>query len=270
VLLAIPVFDDAHFLREGVVDINAAVVGVSKTRWTAIEESDATKENAIAIMKQHRFDVLPVVEGEEVKRYFYTDKWNNFSSISEETITHRDVIPFHTHIRDVIKGFASESRNFHFLTNERRIVGLISVVNLNCRQVKVYLFSLLSELEVSLGKFIAENIPEEQLLNMTLGEKVTEKHEDVKKRYQADKAKGVEVPFVEYLYFSDLANIVIKKGLHEKLGYSRTLFEKNFGSLTDFRNVVAHPARSIITDEHSVKKLWERIDRIEEALFTLG
>ena len=150
--------EEAHFLREGVVDINAAVVGISRSRWQSLQDSDATKEKAAAIMRQERFDVLPIIGGAEVKKYFRTDKWNDYSNISQESITHRDVIPFHAHVREVIKGFALESRNFYFLHNERRIVGLISVVNLNCRQVKVYLFSLIGELEVRLGAFITEHV----------------------------------------------------------------------------------------------------------------
>lgn len=268
--MTISPYEDAHFLREGVVDINAAVVGISKARWTCIEEAEATKEQAAAIMRQHRFDVLPIVNGTEVKKYFRTYKWNDYSSISQETITHRDVIPFHTHIRDVIRNFTVESRNFYFLHSERRIVGLVSVVNLNCRQVKVYLFSLLSELEVRLGNFIAAHVSEDELLKMTFGEKEKEKHEDVKKRYQEDKRTGADVGFVEYLYLSDLINIIIKQKLYERLGYSRTRFKKSLGSLNDFRHTVAHPARSIITDKHPVDKLWKRIDLIEEALFILG
>lgn len=267
--MTISPYEDAHFLREGVVDINAAVVGISKARWTCIEDSDTAKEQAAAIMHQHRFDVLPIVNGTEVKKYFRTHEWNDYSSISQETITHRDVIPFHTHIRDVIKGLAVESRGFYFLHNERRIVGLISVVNLNCRQVKVYLFSLLSELEVRLGNFIASHVSEDELLKMTFGKKEKEKHEDVKKRYQEDKTTGVDTRFVEYLYLSNLINIIIERKLYERLGYSRTRFEKRLGSLNDLRHAVAHPARSIITDKHPVEKLWERIDRVEEALFIL-
>lgn len=263
-------YEEAHFLREGVVDINAAVVGISKASWTFIAETDATKEQAAAIMCQQRFDVLPIVNGAKVKKYFRTNKWSNYSTISQETINHRDVIPFHTHIRDVIKGLALESRDFYFLHNERRVVGLITVVHLNCRQVKVYLFSLLSELEVCLGNFIDALISEDELLKMTFGEKEKEKHEDVKKRYQEDIKTGVDVRFVEYLYLSDLINIIIKKKLYEPLGYSRTRFKKNLGSLNDLRNAVAHPARSIITDKHPVNKLWERIDWVEEALFILG
>src|SRR2546427_9464039 len=182
-------YEESHFLRECVVDINAAVVGVSKTEWKCVQDGDATKEKAAAIMRKQHFDVLPIGNGTEIKKYFRTHKWNDYSSIFQETVTRRDVIPFNTHVREVIKGFALESRNFYFLQNERRIiVGLISVVNLNCRQVKVYLFNLLSELEVHLGTFITEHVAEDKLLNMTLGDKQDEqgkeKHSSVKKRYQ--------------------------------------------------------------------------------------
>jgi hypothetical protein len=263
--------EDAHFLREGVIDINAAVVGISKARWMGIEESEGTEEQAAAIMRLHRFDILPIVDGAEVKKYFYTDEWNDYSSISQKPVTHRDVLPFHTHIRDVIKGLAVESRDLYFLHNERRIVGLISVANLNCRQVKVYLFSLLSELEVRLADFIAKHISEDELLKMIFGAKEREKYEKVKERYQEDKMAGNDAHFVEYLYLSDMINIIAKQKLYEQLGYqSRTCFAKNLGSLNDLRHAVAHPSRSIVTDKHSVEKLWDRIDRVEEALFLLG
>jgi hypothetical protein len=43
-------YEEAHFLREGVVDIHAAIVGISKATWTYIEESDATNGQAKAIL----------------------------------------------------------------------------------------------------------------------------------------------------------------------------------------------------------------------------
>lgn len=94
--MTISPYDDAHFLREGVVDINAAVVGVSKARWTFLEESDATSGRAEAIMRKQRFDVLPIANGVEVKKYFRTHTRNDYSNISQETITGCDPIS-HTH-----------------------------------------------------------------------------------------------------------------------------------------------------------------------------
>lgn len=73
--MTISPYEDAHFLREGVVDINAAVVGISKARWVCITESEVTEEQATAIMRRQRFDILPIVNGPEVKKYFRTHKW---------------------------------------------------------------------------------------------------------------------------------------------------------------------------------------------------
>jgi len=263
--------EELRFLRDSIVDVDAAVVGISSTRWTAIPVSEATPEKAVPIMKTNRFDVLPIVAGATVKEYFCADEWNTYTSISRKVITHRDVIPFDTRLRDIIRGFALDSRHFYFLNNNRKIVGLISVANLNCRAVKVYLFSLLAELEIQMGRFVLQHLPESDLLRMTFGASTKAKHGSVRKRYAADKANGLEVPFVEYLYLSDLINILAAKKLFSHLGFSsRNRFEDRFNPLNPLRDAVAHPSRSLIADEMSCKRLWEKIDSIEEALFIFG
>lgn len=261
--------EDIYFQRESVLDINAAVVGVSRSKWKYLGEDEADENKAIVLMKENRFDILPIMKEASIREYYQTNSWNNYTSVSRKHITHDDIIYFQTHIRDVIKGFANESRLFYFLGNEHRIVGLISVVNLNCRQIKIYLFSLLSELEIRLGNFIADNVTTDELMKITFDSTIKDKHEDVKARYTSDKTEGYDVPFVEYLYLSDLINVMIEKKLYSKLGYSRTSFEKHFGSLNEFRHNIAHPARSIINRADSVSKLWNKINHIEGALFKL-
>ena len=99
--------EDIHFLRETVVDIDAAVVGVSSVRWTAIPETEASAERATEMMKANRFDTLPIESEKGIKEYFQTDTWNDYSSIARRAVTHRDVIPYRTPLRNVIQGFAS-------------------------------------------------------------------------------------------------------------------------------------------------------------------
>ena len=53
-------YDDTRFLRETVVDVDAAVVGVSKARWEAIAEREASVEEAARRMQANRFDILPI------------------------------------------------------------------------------------------------------------------------------------------------------------------------------------------------------------------
>lgn len=262
--------EDSHFLRETVVDIDAAVVGVGNSRWSSIPETEATEQRASEMMRASRFDTLPIESARGVKEYFQTVTWNDYSSIVRRTVVHRDVIPYKTPLRNVIQGFATESRNFYFLNNDRRIVGLISVSNLNCRQVTVYLFSLLSELEIHLGNLVSQHCQEPELLELTFGADDNLKFDGVKDRFSDDKTKGVDVPFVNYLFLSDLVNVIAKKRLFEALGYqSRTQFDKAFGPLVELRNAVAHPTRSIVTEPDSCNKLWQNIDQVEEALFVL-
>ena len=262
--------EDAHFLRESVVDINAAVVGVRSTRWTSIPLGDATSDRAAQIMSANRFDTLPIENPEDVRDYFQTQVWNDYSSVVRQSITHRDVISFTMPLRTVIAGFALESRSFYFLSNERRIVGLITIANLNCRQVKVYLFSLLSELEIQLGNLVSRHCSELELLGMTLGKNEDLKYDKVKERYNEDKANGVDVPLVEYLYLSDLIKVIRSRKLFGQLGYqSGQKFNEAFGSLVTLRDTVAHPTRTLIIDPESCRKLWERIDQVEGVLFHL-
>ena|SRR3990172_3033415 len=146
------------------------------------------------------------------------------------------------------------------------VVGLISVVNLNRRPVKVWLFSLVSEIEVRLGEFLSRRCKDEDLYAVTLGRETHPKYDEVKRRYQTDRDNGLELPIVEYLYFSDLVGLVIEKGLYGQLDYSKTNFKVSLGSLVKLRDEVAHPARSIVREPEAVSKLWRQVQRIEDAL----
>ena len=87
----------------------------------------------------------------------------------------------------------------------------------------------------------------------------------------------MDVPFVEYLYLTDMNKIIASKDTNffQDLGFdSPTSFKKTFNSFVKLRDAVAHPVRataphSIVTDVGSVRVLWRRIDGIEEALFKL-
>ena len=158
-------------------------------------------------------------------------------------------------------------RAFFFLRDDRDVVGLISVVNLNRLPVKVWFFSLLSEVEVRLGQFISSRVSnDDELYKLTLGATTDPKYDEVKRRYQKDRASGLELRVVEYLYFSDLVRLVITKELHGSLGYTPTRFKRSLGRLASLRDEIAHPARSLVRDTTAVAQLWRRIERIDDAL----
>jgi hypothetical protein len=263
---------DTHFLIENVVNVTAAVIGISKQRWEALKDREANAVKAREIMAERRFDILPIVSDSGVKEYFRADMWNDYSSISKRQIYDNDIINFTTPLRDLIHRLAAESRHFFFLGNETEVVGLVSVVDLNSRQVKVYFYNLLSELEIRLGRFLASKVTEGELLGMELGNTKEanggkNSYEESKRCYEKDLKSGVESSFIEYLYLSQFIKIIVKKDLHSALGYSRkSEFNSELGSLNDLRNQVAHPNRSIIIDANSVERLWKQITMIEKVL----
>jgi hypothetical protein len=264
---------DIHFLRDNVVDVNAAVIGISRKRWEAIKEEEANETIAQATIQKRRYDILPIESVSGVREYFQTKNWNDYSAVSRKRIIDDDIIHYKTSLRDLIDKLVSESRLFFFLQDDVEIVGLVSIVHLNARQVKVYLFNLLSELEVRLSRFLSSRVLDEELLKMEFETPNEENskvnlYEEAKKNYRRDIDNGVDVAFTEYLYLSHFITIIRKKGLHQDLRYSGKQFDK-LGALNELRNQVAHPNRSIITDTNSVEKLLSRIKRIEEALSRL-
>src|SRR5690348_16205841 len=129
--------DLSIFQRSIVDDISAAVVGISKARWVSLDATEASEEKAAEIMRKNRFDVLPITSNLEVKEFFHTRQWNNYSSISRSEITPADIVPTSMHVRDVIKSFVDRARLYYFLESRKGVAGLISVANLNSRPVKL-------------------------------------------------------------------------------------------------------------------------------------
>lgn len=218
-------------------------------------------------MKSQRFDVLPVF-GSSCRTYFSTATWGDYSNIAEKIIKHSDVVPYNTSLRETIKRLAIESRNFFFLEEDGEIVGLISIANLNCRQVTLFILGLMVELEVRMSEAFARNSDEqvEKILAQSCSDK---RLQDITSRSQEDQRKGLDIPLIEYVYLSDLMRMAVTSELFEQLGYSKQKFESVAGSLIDLRNSAAHPTRSLIRPNHSVQKLWERIDKAEELLFSI-
>lgn len=259
--------DDYHFLLEGSVEINAAVVGIGKSRWVHLREDEASPERALRLMKAGRFDVIPIHRSDGlVREYYRAEKWGDLSAAVMSQIGYRDVIPLQTPIREVIRSFArppdGAPRFFYFLSNEGRIAGLISVANLNSRYVQIYLFSLLCELETRLGKFVrGMNVTEDEIKRGLRGEQ--------RRRFMSDRQGGLEEDAVQYMYLLDLLRFVRKRRLFGTLGYAEEGDFKRLEVINELRNYVAHPLKSLVTRAHTVERLWERIELIEDALFRL-
>ncbi|MGH8071941.1 MAG: hypothetical protein ACRERE_43265 [Candidatus Entotheonellia bacterium] len=257
---------DHHFLEDPFrnLKINAAMVGISDQRWEHVTEADAADEVGVrSRMRDKRFDVMPIVTAEGTREYFVTVSWNDYSTVVRKPIGPEDLIPYDTDLREVIRRLALDQRHFYFLSGPKPVVGLISIVNLNCRQVKVLLFNLIAELELALTALITQHLSNSALL--AEAEHHTGDFAQSRKNYEEAKREGVDAPFIEYLTLPTLINVITSQGLHEGLRYSGTRFKK-LGSLRKLRNDVAHPARSLVTNPSSCVKLWAKLQLLEEVL----
>jgi hypothetical protein len=214
-------------------------------------------------MSANGFDVLPLVAADgSVSAYYRTHRWNTFDDISLARITYADVISFDTPIREVIRSLAERDRQYYFLTYESEVSGLISIANLNARQVQVYLFGLLSEFEKRLGTFIAARIqPHEVAATMKPASTIA-------RRYKQDQRNGVESHPVEYLGFGDLIELASRHGLLDILD-STTDTDLDLRELRHLRNKIAHPIKSVVGKSTSVRGLWQWIQLVEELIFGL-
>ncbi|KAM3095576.1 hypothetical protein ACKFKG_13260 [Phormidesmis sp. 146-35] len=257
---------DELFLRAGAVDVDAAVIGVGRARWSSLSPEDAAStEKAIQTMRTHCFDVLPIDEGidKPIYDYFHTQDWGKWTdeTVVRSQVNFKDVLPAQTSVLDLIKEFVNNDRLFFFLSHEHRIVGLVSVANLNSRQVKFYLFALLCELETRLGKLIRINLDETKIL--------AKLDESAKQDYQNDQDRGFDNDPIQYLYLSSLIDLARTERLFEQIGYpSKKQFEK-LNTLNELRHQIMHPVRSLVHNKESLDKLWDRMEKLQDVLFRL-
>jgi len=263
--------DYLNIHRETVVDIEVSLISADRNRWVSMTEEEADPSRALQVMKDHKLDVLPIVSGTIVREYFVTDEWNVFGEISRKTITNREVIQFESRIRDVIRRFATEDRKYFFLVRDGVIVGLVTIADLNRREVRLYLSGLLCEIENRLGIFVSERVPEDDMLDISFGENESQQEEYVKRkiRFLEDRANGVNADFVEYLPLFDLINIAIHNKLHDVLGRDEENLREDYWAIEALNKAVNEPDSAIIEDTSSVSKLWNLINLIESALFNL-
>src|SRR5690606_20435711 len=253
--------EDFFFLDDGQVKITVASVGISKHRWVYVNESEIESNKHIDLMTKNKFDHLPIVlESGLVAEYFRTKEPNNFSEIERVKIHYDDILPLDTNIKEVIERFSDE-RRFYFLTYQKKISGLITIGNLNCKQVQVYIFNLICELERELGNFVNSKLSSEEIINW-LSKKQNMGNEDCKYNHILEEfrrltALDLENQITEHFFLVDFFCIIKDFGLNKKLEYTNQKWI-DLNSINELRNRIAHPTRSLLDNENTIERLKRR------------
>jgi|GEM_PF-1542271 hypothetical protein len=267
--------EDIFFLDNEQVKVTAAAVGISRIRWTHVREEDISSGKYIELMKENRFDHLPIVSSDNVITHYYkTDTPNDYDvkSIKKHRINYEDILPLDTNIKDVIEKFAHRNRTFFFLSYHRNIAGLITLGNLNCKQVQVYIFSLICELERELAEFVNYHLTALEIIEWVTSkvnkDDPQDKYQSMLKFFESLASVDLENKLTEHFFLVDLINIIIEKGLYSKLSYSKDEWKK-LGGINELRKRIAHPTRTLLDRDNDIQRLWKRICKVDDLIFRL-
>lgn len=246
---------------------NASNIAIYRSEWTSIKPEDATISNAVKIMKENRYDVLPIESDKQNKiiEFFCTNKINTWTeeSVKRKKIKDEDILPIEVTFDDLIDRFDITDRLFFFLSSNVQIKALITRANLNERPIKAWLYTMLCALEMNLGEFIkSEKFSDEDILKQL----TVDRKKEVYNNYKEDQELGVENNLVEYLYLTDLINICRKKKLYKKLKYSSATKFKELNTLNKLRRQVMHPVSAIIDRKNTLRKLSKRVKIIKNVI----
>ncbi|MCC6625849.1 MAG: hypothetical protein IT340_00480 [Chloroflexi bacterium] len=218
-------------------------------------------------MRANRFDIMPLGEpGTAPILYARTERWNNYESVRFQQIDSEDLVSYRVSVIDLIRLLADRNRAFYFLEDIGEVVGLVTISHLNARPTKIAIYAMLIELEAAMANLIvADGATDDEISSLTLASPRGRSQNDwPSSDYYRDRQAGVETRIVDYLYLTDLVEILAERNLVEVLGYASSAeFEKAMKSINRLRRLVAHPNRSLIHSPDGVRPLWNDLKSIK-------
>lgn len=252
------------FTEDVEISITAANIGISSEDWDAADDSLA-EPDVLDFMTRRNYDILPFVgkDGKVLDSYYLLK--NNVLSVCK--IEENDKIYYLTRLEDLLQIMLNRKQEYFFLSNYTEIVGLVSNVNLNSKNVYTFFYAKISTIEIRLGEFIQKFISENDIRAFLQG-KGSGNAEDVISRFEKDQSNDVANHIVQYLYLTQFEALIKAFRLYGVLGYSnKKTFSKDIGEVNKLRNWIAHPVNK--TDTGLSKRLQKvncTADRILEKL----
>lgn len=240
-----------YFRYSPTIDLTAAHIGINKWDWDFLDQKD--EENAKEIMVKNKYDVLPVkLSGESVHTFYSTEYWNDYSNVILMEIKDVDTIYYRTSFQDLVRKLHDENKHYFFLSDNREVLGLVSIANLNSQAVYNYLFQLIADIERQIILQFERSISQDDIIEVF--SKSSDSHQKyIVTSFQEAREMGVDNTIFHHMYLQDIA-ILLKKfkdQLNEELS-DILKFRKKFspnGLYTKIRNTVMHPVRPVISND---------------------
>lgn len=143
---------------------------------------------------------------------------------------------------------------------EQRGYRIVTVADLNRREVKSMLYTLIAELESRLARRIRRTYDSADLLS--------EVGEDTVDYWESARDDGLEIHVVDRMYLSEMKQVFRNSDrlVAQSAFDSGNQFQQQLRGLVDLRHTVMHPAQTLVRDQQGVERLAGRVDRIEAAI----
>ncbi len=260
------------FTRQINIDITAATIGINKDDWYCYKP-DMLQNDILNTMKTKKFDIVPIQNKSNIVKTFYTIE---SSQLKTNSISEDDKIYYLTHVLDVVWKMNKLQKTHFFLSNgrdENDIVGLLSLSNFNCREFYIFLFNIISYIEREFATLIKSDQKEafKILEKCAQNDELKGQLNLIKDRFNLDVKNDNENDYKEYLYLSQIIQLIKEEKKYLDLGYSKENdFESGTGQLKSLRNNIAHPVKSLVRNlsdlsllQKSMEKLFDFKERLD-------
>lgn len=205
------------------------------------------------------YDVIPVVKRDRIVGVLEKGV-PEVQPLSDRWLISRD-----TGIPDLVNLFATTQQKAFLVLHKQDVIGLVSPADLNKLPARVFIYNLIGELELGLTQLIAsqfENGRDSLIELLSAG-----RQEELREIRDELLSGNADVDLLQYLYLSDLINIIAKQPeLRKSLGFSSRKSAENYmNGLNALRNQTMHFVRPLLQNvPEDIDKLHQHIQRVEE------
>ena len=172
---------------------------------------------------------------------------------AEIKIEKGDLLKDDLHLEDVMVRFASRTKKpkvpFFVVSSSKRIIGLMTLADLDKIAMRMYLFALISELELSLLDIVSQRYDElREVCTCRYCLYCRKKRE---KKYANDKLEEYY-----YLYIKELMHIITDSDIRKQIekGTKNILRKRDCEDISQLRNTIAHP-KPLISGKFPINRL---------------
>jgi len=229
-------------------------------------EEGTNKKPVLEEAKARRFDLIPITKGNRITGIMRRGK-------RAGSLTEGWLIAASTGVADLLDAFAKSRQPGFLVLRCQDVVGLVTPGDLNKIEVRAYVYNLVGQLEIGLGKMVREAYPDE---SKVLGELSDKRRGEIERLWQQTQSGNVDLGVVACLNLVDLFHVIRKNDLlYGLLGYtSGSKVGDELEPLNELRNCVMHPVRPFVWDakrdvvaQHklieSARHILQRLEELE-------